>query len=86
MKKQQKLSQKPDSHKKRRRRRAPQTWSRPTDRLAKMPWGQYKGYYLKDVPTDYLKWCVLNYQDQGMAQWLADELQRRPAFRSELRP
>jgi len=62
----------------------PRSWSGPQDRLAKMPWGKYKGYYLKDVPTDYLKWCVLNYQDQGMAQWLADELQRRPEFRSEL--
>lgn len=54
------------------------------DSYAKMPWGKYKGKWLKEVPTDYLKWCVLNYQDRGMAQWFADELMRRPDVKKEL--
>lgn len=49
----------------------------------KMPWGKYKGYFIKDLPTDYVKWAIQNYQDQGMAQMMAIELQRRDAkFRS----
>jgi len=53
----------------------------------KMPWGKYKGYFLKDLPTDYVKWAIQNYQDQGMAQMMAIELQRRDAkFRSASKP
>lgn len=53
----------------------------------KMPWGKYKGYFLKDLPTDYVKWAIQNYQDQGMAQMMAIELQRRDAkFRSGSKP
>lgn len=54
------------------------------DSYAKMPWGKYKGWFLKDVPTDYLKWCVTKYTDQAMAQWFADELMRRPDVKKEL--
>jgi uncharacterized protein (DUF3820 family) len=54
------------------------------DTYAKMPWGKYQGFFLKDVPTDYLKWCVMKYTDQGMAQWLSDELMRRPDVKKEL--
>lgn len=43
----------------------------------KMPWGKYKGYFIKDIPTDYIKWAVQNYTDRGMAEMLATELQRR---------
>lgn len=43
----------------------------------KMPWGKYKGYYIKDIPIDYIKWAVQNYTDRGMAEMLATELQRR---------
>jgi len=55
------------------------------DTYAKMPWGKYKGYFLKDVPTDYLKWFVREYTDNGMAQWFADELMRRPDVKKEMR-
>jgi uncharacterized protein (DUF3820 family) len=54
------------------------------DRYAKMPRGKYRGFFLKDVPTDYLKWCVMNYTEKGLAQWLADELMRRPDVKKEL--
>ena len=45
--------------------------------LTKMPYGKYKGFFLKDLPEDYLRWCVLNFKDQGMATMFATELQRR---------
>jgi uncharacterized protein (DUF3820 family) len=43
----------------------------------KMPYGKYKGVYLKDVPDDYIKWGILNYTDRGMAEMMSTELQRR---------
>jgi len=43
----------------------------------KLPWGKYKGYFLKDIPTDYLKWAVMNWTDKGIAEMFATELQRR---------
>ena len=52
---------------------------------ARMPWGRYRGYFLKDIPTAYLKWAVLNYTDIGMAIWLKDELLRRPQVRRQLK-
>jgi len=42
-----------------------------------MPYGKYRGYFMKDVPIDYLKWCVMNYTDSAMATFLAEELVRR---------
>ena len=45
--------------------------------FTKMPYGKYKGYFLKDLPEDYLRWCVLNWSDRGMATMFATELQRR---------
>jgi uncharacterized protein (DUF3820 family) len=42
-----------------------------------LPWGKYKGYFLKDIPTDYLKWAVMNWSDKGIAEMFATELQRR---------
>ena len=49
----------------------------------KMPWGKYKGFYLKDVPNDYIRWVVMNYDNQpGFAQVCAEELVRRePALK-----
>jgi hypothetical protein len=43
----------------------------------KMTFGKYKGYFIKDVPEDYLKWAVMNIKDRGIATMLATELQRR---------
>ena len=42
-----------------------------------MPYGRYRGWYLKDIPTDYIKWCVLNFQDKGMVEMMTIELCRR---------
>jgi uncharacterized protein (DUF3820 family) len=44
---------------------------------SKMPFGKYKGFFVKDVPEDYLKWAVMNLKDPGMATMFATELQRR---------
>lgn len=41
---------------------------------SKMIWGKYKGWFIKDIPTDYLKWAVMNMTDQAMATFLAEEL------------
>ena len=43
----------------------------------KMPWGKYKGIYLKDVPIDYIKWGVSNWTDRGIAEMFKIELLRR---------
>jgi len=45
--------------------------------FTKMPYGKYRGFFLKDLPEDYLRWCVKNFQDPGMATMFAVELQRR---------
>lgn len=48
------------------------------DQYMKLPWGKYKGFYLKDVPVDYLKWMIMNYSDQqGLLCVVAEELVRR---------
>jgi uncharacterized protein (DUF3820 family) len=48
----------------------------------KMPWGKYKGIFIKDIPDDYLKWAVLNWTDRGIAEMFKVELLRRsPALR-----
>ena len=48
------------------------------ERYMKFPWGKYRGIYLKDVPTDYLKWCILNYTgERGLLEVVKDELLRR---------
>jgi uncharacterized protein (DUF3820 family) len=48
------------------------------EQYMRFPWGQHKGVFLKDVPTAYLKWCILNYtSEQGLQQVIKDELLRR---------
>jgi len=48
------------------------------DQYMRFPWGKHKGWYLKDVPTDYLKWVVLNYQNEpGLQLVCGQEILRR---------
>lgn len=50
----------------------------------KLSFGKYKGIYMKDVPTNYLKWLIMNHSDRGMCEMFAIELQRRlPSLRRE---
>lgn len=43
----------------------------------RMPCGKYKGFYLKDIPDDYLKWAAINWQDRSTATMFRIELTRR---------
>lgn len=48
----------------------------------KMSFGKYKGYFLKDVPTTYMKWLIMNIEDRGLCEMYSIELQRRlPSLR-----
>jgi hypothetical protein len=42
-----------------------------------MPHGQYRGYFIKDIPDEYIKWVILNHKDRGIAEMMSTELQRR---------
>jgi uncharacterized protein (DUF3820 family) len=46
-------------------------------RYRRMPYGKYRGFFMKDVPVAYLKWCVMTFTDLAMATFLKDELIRR---------
>lgn len=43
----------------------------------RMPWGKYKGLFLKEIPTDYLQWAVMNWTDRATAEMFKIELLRR---------
>jgi uncharacterized protein (DUF3820 family) len=43
----------------------------------KMPWGKYKGRYLREVPDDYIIWAVKNWSDTAAAHMFVVELARR---------
>ena len=43
----------------------------------KMPFGKYKGWFLKDIPDDYIKWAVKTISDRAQAEMFSFELQRR---------
>lgn len=52
--------------------------SKNTDiRYSKLTFGKHKGVFLRDVPVDYIKWAVINLQDQAQAAYFAQELLRR---------
>lgn len=42
-----------------------------------MPWGKFKGVYLKDIPESYLKWAAINWKDRATATMFRIELSRR---------
>lgn len=46
-------------------------------RYSKVSFGKYQGYFLKEVPIDYIKWAVMNMSDQAKALYFAEELLRR---------
>jgi hypothetical protein len=43
----------------------------------KMPFGKYRGWFLKDIPDDYIRWAVINVNDKATAEMFVIELQRR---------
>ena len=42
-----------------------------------MPFGRYRGWYLKNIPDDYIIWAVKNISDRATADMFSIELQRR---------
>lgn len=43
----------------------------------KITFGKYRGYCVKDVPVDYLKWILLNHDNNNFCEIIKDELLRR---------
>lgn len=43
----------------------------------RMPWGKYKGRYLKEIPEEYLLWAANSWQDQATALMFKAELAHR---------
>jgi len=51
-------------------------------KYTKMPFGKYRGWFLKDIPDQYLAWAIKTITDQAQATMLAVEYQRRhPEYR-----
>lgn len=46
-------------------------------KYTKIHFGKYKGIYLKDIPTNYIEWVVMNHTDRGVCEMCSVELQRR---------
>lgn len=42
----------------------------------RLTFGKYVNVMIRDLPTDYLKWGIINLRDEWAA-WFARELQRR---------
>jgi hypothetical protein len=45
----------------------------------RMTFGKYTNWFIKDLPTDYLKWSILNL-NVPVNEYLARELQRRETW------
>lgn len=43
----------------------------------RMPWGKYKGRFLKEIPDDYIQWAANHWFDQGAVIMFRAELARR---------
>ena len=43
----------------------------------KLPFGKYKGIFMKDIPDSYIKWAVMNISDRASAEMFKIELLRR---------
>ena len=43
----------------------------------RMPWGMYRGRFLKEIPDGYLVWAANNWSDQGVALMFKAELANR---------
>lgn len=53
----------------------------PTLRRKVMRFGKYKNYEFRSLPDDYLRWCILNIEDEHLLDDLVIELKRRdPSF------
>jgi uncharacterized protein (DUF3820 family) len=46
-------------------------------KYTKMPFGEYKGCFMKDIPDSYLDWLIVNIQDKAFITMLNVEKIRR---------
>lgn len=52
----------------------------------KVTFGRYSGFFMKDVPLNYVEWASKNLTDRALATMFAVELKRRvKAQRKEVR-
>tara|TARA_R110000868_G_scaffold410899_1_gene700779 strand:- start:1061 stop:1261 length:201 start_codon:yes stop_codon:yes gene_type:complete len=45
-----------------------------TRKHTKMPFGKFKGVYIKDIPDQYIKWLVMNLKDKATTYYFSEEL------------
>lgn len=50
---------------------------RDESKFTKMPFGKYKGFYIKDIPIDYLEWAKDSLYDDGLRWMCKIEYERR---------
>lgn len=43
----------------------------------RMTFGKYAGWFIRDVPDQYLEWGILNIEDRALADWFKDEYLKR---------
>lgn len=53
---------------------------KPKTRRNIMRFGKYKYFEFRDIPVDYIKWAILNINDEYTLDNLIRELQRREPF------
>ncbi len=50
------------------------------ENLTTMPFGRYKGHSFEDIPTDYLQWCLENFDpvdNYGLYEEIEAEYRKR---------
>lgn len=50
--------------------------------MNKLNFGKYKGYYLSNIPTNYLEWLISVTQDDKVALKYCRELSKRPKYKA----
>ena len=46
-----------------------------------MPFGKYKGTYIKAIPDSYIEWCINNIEDEGLVEMFKNEYMRRHRYK-----
>lgn len=46
-------------------------------KYSKMTFGMYRGWFLKDIPLEYLIWGTINITDRALATYFSQEILRR---------
>jgi hypothetical protein len=50
---------------------------REESKFTKMPFGKYRGYFIKDIPIGYLEWAKDQLSDEGLRWMCRIEYERR---------